>query len=259
MLFINTRPQDRAVRLTQQLQAAQIQVVELPLLELIAQPYSAELNSLYQQLNRAQVIVVVSPTAVQIGMQYLEKTGIEVATLTHIQWIAVGKTTEQALLKYGIQSHVPEVESSEGMLQLPILDGLNSNAVVAFWRGEGGRLFIMDHLRQQGAEVLNFVLYQRQCPVQSQQVMAALLPQLQQDDHYVVLMSSEASWLNWLQLLQQDISLISKGIYLVLGPRLAAILGEYRQHHAAAFEFIQLDSLSSDVIVREMERVLGNS
>ena len=259
MLFINTRPQDRAVRLTQQLQAAQIPVVELPLLELVAQPYSAELNSLYQQLNRAQVIVVVSPTAVQIGMQYLGQAGIELASLAHIQWIAVGKTTEQALLQYGIQSYVPEVETSEGMLQLPILDRLESNVIVAFWRGEGGRLFMMDHLRQQGVDVLNFVLYQRQCPVQSQQIMAALLSQLQQDSHYVVLISSEASWLNWVQLVQQNISLISKGIYLVLGPRLAAILGEYRQHHAAAFEYIQLDSLSSDVIVREMKRVLGNS
>lgn len=259
MLFINTRPQDRAVRLTQQLQAAQIPVVELPLLELVAQPYSAELDSLYQQLNRAQVIVVVSPTAVQIGMQYLAQAGIELATLAHIQWIAVGRSTEQALLQYGIQSHVPEVETSEGMLQLPILESLEKDAVVAFWRGEGGRLFMMDHLRQQGVEVLNFVLYQRQCPVQSQQTIAALLPRLQDNRHYVVLMSSEASWLNWVQLMQQDISLISKGIYLVLGPRLAAILGEYRQHHAAAFEYVQLESLSSDVIVREMKRVLGNS
>ncbi|MFV5491543.1 uroporphyrinogen-III synthase [Acinetobacter sp. ASP199] len=259
MLFINTRPQDRAVRLTQQLQAVQIPVVELPLLELVARSYSAELASLYQQLCRAQVIVVVSPTAVQFGMQYLVQAGIELALLAHIQWIAVGRSTEQALLQYGIQSHVPEVETSEGMLQLPILDRLDNDAVIAFWRGEGGRLFMMDHLRQQGVEVLNFVLYQRQCPLQSQHTIAELLPQLQHDSHYMVLISSEASWLNWLQLLQQEISLISKGIYLVLGPRLAAILGEYRQHHAAAFEYVQLESLSSDVIVREMKRVLGNS
>ena len=46
---------------------------------------------LYQQLEQVQVIVVVSPTAVEIGMRYLQQAGITLEQLAHIQWIAVGK------------------------------------------------------------------------------------------------------------------------------------------------------------------------
>ena len=81
MLLINTRPSDRAISLTQQLQAAQVAVLELPLLELHAIPYSDELLHLYQQLEQVQIIVVVSPTAVKIGMQYLQQAGVELSAL----------------------------------------------------------------------------------------------------------------------------------------------------------------------------------
>ena len=55
------------------LQTAQIPVIELPLLELVQQPYTDELASLFRQLSQAILIVVVSPTAAQIGMQYLQQ------------------------------------------------------------------------------------------------------------------------------------------------------------------------------------------
>ena len=43
MLFINTRPQDRAEALTQALQQQHIEVIDLPLLQLSAQPWSEQL------------------------------------------------------------------------------------------------------------------------------------------------------------------------------------------------------------------------
>ncbi len=49
--------------------------------------------------------------------------------------------TAQALAQYGISAEVPKVETSEGMLQLPVLQTLNSGQCLAFWRGEGGRMF----------------------------------------------------------------------------------------------------------------------
>src|SRR5690606_1262948 len=111
MLLINTRPSDRAAGLTQQLQAAQESVLELPLLELHAMPYSNELFGLYQQLEQVQLSVVVSPTAAQIGMQDLQQAGIKLSALAQVHWVAVGKATEQASACYGIHSHVPEGET----------------------------------------------------------------------------------------------------------------------------------------------------
>ena len=102
MLFINTRPQDRAENLSHALRMAQIEVLDLPLLELVAQPWSDSLSELYQRLPSTQVIVVVSPTAVEIGMDYLTKASLSLEAIRHIQWIAVGETTAQALAQYGI-------------------------------------------------------------------------------------------------------------------------------------------------------------
>ena len=104
MLFINTRPQDRASTLTEALVDAGYQVATLPLLELKAEPFSFELQQLYQQLEQTQVIVVVSPTAVEVGMRYLQQANIDLVQLTHIQWIAVGQATAQALAKFKIES-----------------------------------------------------------------------------------------------------------------------------------------------------------
>ena len=49
-----------------------------------------------------------------------------------IQWIAVGETTAQALATYGISAEVPLVETSEGMLQLPMLKSMNAGTCIAF-------------------------------------------------------------------------------------------------------------------------------
>ncbi|MGE8539030.1 MAG: uroporphyrinogen-III synthase [Acinetobacter sp.] len=259
MLLINTRPSDRAMSLTRQLQAAQVSVLELPLLELHAVPYSDELSSLYRQLAQSRIIVVVSPTAAQIGMQYLQQAGISLSSLVHVDWVAVGKATEQALASYGIQSHVPEVETSEGMLQLPVLVQLPAESGVAFWRGEGGRQFMMDHLRASHIRVLNFILYRRQCPAGTATILAENLAVLQAQQRFAVLISSEASWLNWLTLIQQDADLMHQARYLVLGSRLAAILGEYQQQHSAAFQFVQIDDLEANTILQKMGQILGNA
>lgn len=259
MLFINTRPKERATALTQQLQAAQLSVIELPLLELHAQPYSDALLHLYQQLTQVQVIVVVSPTAAQIGMQYLVQSGIALSALVHVHWVAVGRATEQALLSYGIHSHVPEVETSEGMLQLPILKQLPDDSAVAFWRGEGGRQFMMDHLRASRIKVLNFILYRRQCPEGTAAILAKSITQLEAQQHFAVLVTSEASWLNWLALMQQYAHFMDQACYLVLGPRLAAILGEYQQQHQTQFQFVQIDDLDAKTILQNTVYVLGKA
>lgn len=91
MLFINTRPVDRAASLTQALEQQAVEVYSLPLLELLPRSWSHDLERLYQQLVYTQVIVVVSPSAVQFGMAHLLQSGLTMSDLQHIQWIAVGQ------------------------------------------------------------------------------------------------------------------------------------------------------------------------
>ena len=255
MLFLNTRPADRAADLTQFLQAQQIDVLDLPLLELSPMPWSADLAALYAALASVQVIVAVSPSAVQYGMEGLKRAGLTQVNILHIQWIAVGEATAKALQAYGISSHVPLVETSEGMLDLPVLHQLDNTAKVAFWRGEGGRQFMMDTLRKKGVQLLNFVLYRRQCPAQAAQILAANLARLQREPRYCMLISSEASWLNWLALTADHPELLNHAHILVLGARLSGLLEHYRQAHHAAFSYIQLNDLRLESILKQIALV----
>lgn len=259
MLFINTRPQDRAESLSHALRMAHIDVLDLPLLELLAKPWSAPLSWLYEQLSTAEVIVVVSPTAVEIGMDYLKHSTVGLDDLRHIQWIAVGEKTAETLARYGIKASVPLVETSEGMLQLPVLHGLHAGTVIAFWRGEGGRVFMMDQLKQQGMKILNFILYFRQCPLLTTQNFAQTAALLQQQKNYVMVLSSEASWLNWLQLMQNFTTLMAKGHYLLLGERLYQIVLNYKKSQGSCFNIARLTDLKTESILQQIAIVQGNT
>ncbi|MFI8010214.1 uroporphyrinogen-III synthase [Acinetobacter sp. ABJ_C4_1] len=253
MLFINTRPDSRAAELTEALQNKGYQVESLPLLELVAQPFSESLFQLYQQLVGAQAIVVVSPTAVEVGMQYLTQIGLKLDDLKHIQWIAVGQATANRLHEYGIDAHVPDVETSEGMLTLPILYNMPQTGSVAFWRGEGGRQFMMDTLQQQGIQILNFVLYHRQCP----EVSYSTFKHLTQNSNYnlekwLVLITSEASWKYWLELCLKN-NVQPDCVYLVLGPRLFQLVKKYRDQQQAHFHIIQLENLSPSGMIHHIQ------
>ncbi|NLN57061.1 MAG: uroporphyrinogen-III synthase [Gammaproteobacteria bacterium] len=257
MIFINTRPQGRAEALSQALQQQYIEVINLPLLHLSARPWSAELASLYAQLPNTHIIVVVSPTAVEVGMAYLAQSHLQLQDLQHIRWVAVGEKTAEVLREYGVHSDIPQVETSEGMLSLASLQNLAAGTQIAFWRGEGGRQFMMQTLLDQGMQVHNFVLYQRECPASSVQKMAAVRSRLIQTSEFWMMISSEASWLNWLMLIQHDATLLNKGHYWVLGDRLEQILLDYQAQHHTKYKILKLTNLKTELILQQIMRMQG--
>ncbi len=259
MLFLNTRPADRAAALTQGLQAHQIDVLELPLLELQAAPWTAALAEQVRQLPQADVIVAVSPSAVHYGMAAAQRAGVLLGHLQHTQWIAVGEATAQALQEYGISSHVPQIETSEGMLRLPLLQHLNCGAAVAFWRGLGGRQFMMDTLSAQGIQVMNLILYHRSCPAQAWDIFAHNIARLQQAAPRCLLVTSEAGWNNWLALTAQHIELLQDTACLTLGERLRDVLSHYRHQHALNYSIHVLNDLRLDSILKQIAAVQGHS
>lgn len=254
MLFINTRPKARAEALTQCMQQAGYTVLTLPVLELEARSLDATLLAMYQQLPQAQMIVVVSPTAVEVGMDYLQQSGVLLSELKHIQWVAVGQTTAQALNRYGVECWVPEVETSEGMLSLTVFDHLQVHQKIAFWRGEGGRQLMMQHCHQQKFEVLNFILYERFCPASTFQRFESFLPQWETlPAPYWVCISSEASWQNWLTLLQGHLDVLQRCHYLVLGERLYQLLSDHQKRFNLDFKMTRVDQLKPQRILQTIE------
>lgn len=259
MLFINTRPEDRAQALTRCLEQANFTVLEMPVLELSARSFDQTLKDLYLQLPQAQIIVVVSPKAVEVGMAYLKKSGLSIDALAHIQWIAVGEKTAQALAKWGIESLVPEVETSEGMLTLPIFEHLQPHQKIVFWRGEGGRQFMMQQCREKQFEVLNFVLYERFSPKNTAQIFTSFVAQFAQFElPYWICISSEASWKNWLTLSQAHLTILQSGHYLVLGERLYHVLKDAQETLNIHLEITRIDHLDPDVILQTIEDLKRN-
>lgn len=264
MLFINTRPTERAQALTQCLAQAHFDVIDLPILGLRAKAFDMTLAQNYQALFAAQVIVVVSPTAVDVGMQYLQQAGLVLENLQHLQWIAVGKKTASVLAEYGIASLVPEVETSEGMLSLPIFKTLEDIHTVAFWRGEGGRQFMMQECAENNIEILNFVLYERFCPIETIEKFPQIAQRLLSADvlqyaPYWVGISSEASWKNWIVLCQNYPKLLNECHYLVLGERLYRLLNNDKnvlKLNYAVSALVDLDPETVCNTIHELQRTL---
>lgn len=60
---------------------------------------------------------------------------------------------------------------------------------------------MMETLQQQGIQILNFVLYRRQCPQASYSTFKHLTQNSNYNlDKWLVLITSEASWKYWLEL-----------------------------------------------------------
>lgn len=116
---------------------------------------------------------------------------------------------------------------------------------------------MMQQLQQQGVEILNFVLYRRQCPEQSFTKFPEIVKKISLNQSVAVLISSEASWNYWQQLCGQH-PCEAAWVYLVLGSRLAQILGQVRDQTAQGFNIIQLENLSASEIIQRMSDWQGH-
>ncbi len=252
MWIVNTRPKERAGQLNTALTLLGYQVYDFPLLALQALALEENLRQQFQTFLDADIVVVVSPIAVQLGMQYYQTLGYTFSKLLQKQWIAVGKTTQERLLDYGVASDRPCVENSEGMLQLPTLQDVKDKKI-AFWRGVGGRELIINKLQSQGGSILNMLLYTRQSPHYDIQDLTALSSHLPA----IILISSEESWKNWLSLNQQFATLqqqLAKQVYVVLGDRVSQIIEQYFAVQGLAVDVLNIQYLNAQAIHQRLQQ-----
>ncbi|XID75125.1 uroporphyrinogen-III synthase [Alkanindiges sp. WGS2144] len=246
---VNTRPGDRALGLTTVLQQTGYQVSSLPLLELIAEPFDDQLQQQLIQIRMTDIVVVVSPTAVELGLTYLQQLNIELASLT-CQWVAVGQGTAEMLQQAGIFPQVPAIETSEGMLALDVFQVSGQPVTIMFWRGHGGRTLMLQTLQAQQQHTMSVNLYRRQLPAASKQQYISLLQNLPD----VLLISSGASWQHWLQLGTEHGPLIPPYI-LVLGERVQQLVKNDVQRLQANSQIILLSDLQPDSILQALQQL----
>jgi uroporphyrinogen-III synthase len=257
---LNTRPTERADGLNQALQQAGYRVSALPLLELVAEPLDTIQQPL-AEIRQVAVVVVVSPAAAQLGLDALKQLNIVPSQLT-CQWVAVGQGTATVLAQAGIRPHVPALETSEGMLALELFDSLQGQQpllanTVMFWRGHGGRQFMLKHLANQHP-IISINLYYRQLPDSSRQLYSQLLSQ-QVLSHapQVLLITSGVSWQNW-QELGQQFGVINPAYILVLGQRVYQDISQQVSQQASQAISHELQCIATDPAMQPRVMLLEN-
>lgn len=251
ILFVNTRPTTRGVQLSHELQMASIPVLDLPLLSIQSLAYQAKDAQKIQQLQAAYytLLVVISPTAARMGLAQCPQDYVPDCAV-----IAIGEATAIVLRQAGWQVHCPKNMSNEGLLQMPIIAGLQTGQQVLIWRGEGGRRLLDDHLQAMNVGVDSIAWYARVCPSSLPQQYRQLCLQLNEHKNLlpVILISSGEALTHWQHVVHTTDSSahlhpqLSDFYYLVLGERLA------NQLHKLGLQYIQLNTLNPSHILQKL-------
>ena len=160
-----TRPADDCAVLAQQLAAAGHFGDCLPLLAIEPLAETPQQRSRLLDLDHYDAIVVVSKPAARLGLELLDRYWPQPPARQ--QWFAVGAATGALLDDFGLPVLWPQQgDDSEALLALDAWDELLEvpGARVLILRGEGGRDWLAERLRERGASVDYLELYRRSCP-----------------------------------------------------------------------------------------------
>lgn len=131
----------------------------------------AEIQSSLFNLDLYQLVIFVSKNAVRIGMEQIENCWPMLPV--GIRWIGIGDGTTKALQALGVPAETNAGNTTEALLDWPILQDL-SNQKVLILKGEGGRTELSEQLVQRGATVDHLSLYRRTSAHYSQEYLQQL-------------------------------------------------------------------------------------
>lgn len=160
--IVITRPAGQAAHLAEALADLGAKPVLFPVLAIFDVEDTRPLQEAAIRLDGFDWACFVSPNAVEKSLSVvLSKRPWP----KHLRAATVGKSSEQALARFGVVDVVAPRDrfDSEALLDLPDLQNVAGKRVVIF-RGDGGRELLGDTLRQRGAEVEYVACYRRAKP-----------------------------------------------------------------------------------------------
>jgi len=183
-----TRPREQAARLADLIKAALGRPIVFPALEILDPIDSRTLRTLIDSLDRFDVAIFVSPTAVSRGMEMIRARR---ELPTGLRFAAVGKGSARELRRLGVSEVLAPQDGadSEALLALPELQQVSGRKLVIF-RGAGGRELLADTLVRRGATVDYAECYRRIRPSGDPQML--LRAWSNGDIHAVTVTSREA-------------------------------------------------------------------
>lgn len=158
-----TRPRERAPALCAELRRRGALPLPVPAIEIAAPDRPGALREAMAGLERFDLGVFVSPSAVDGAMAFAPPEGIAPRRVA-----AIGPGTRAALERYGIVPAIlPDAPfDSEALLRCGELGADRiAGARVAILKGEGGREHLARELRRRGARVEEISVYRRRRPL----------------------------------------------------------------------------------------------
>ncbi len=158
--ILNTRPQQQATMLSQNIHAAGGIAIELPALEI--QATNNNWPELLPPLPTISHALFISANAVHYCFTQLRQQ--QLTWPCTIKVIAIGQGTAAALAQWKIKvDAIPEFPDSEHLLSLTALQHLKQQNVLLF-KGKEGRALIEEQLEKKGANLIILEVYQRVMP-----------------------------------------------------------------------------------------------
>lgn len=156
-----TRPAHQAAGLCELIQQHGGEALRVPALLIRDLSQDLALGHTLDRLADFQLLIFISPNAVQLGLAAINARG---GLPEHITLATVGEGSARALrqaLGRGPDLVPAEHFDSEGLLALPALQRL-AGQKVCILRGEGGRTLLAETLQARGAELTQLRLYRRE-------------------------------------------------------------------------------------------------
>lgn len=208
-----TRPGLAGKKLCQTLESVGVKTVYFP--TLLIESVKIDLTSSTNLLKIANIIIFISASAVH----YAYEAGL-LNNLGKAEIAVIGEATAAALKKLDIKVDIcPHEFNSEGLLRHDLLQSVCAKKIVII-RGQGGREFLANALKEQGATVDYLEVYKREKP--DMKVTKMIL-----DSIDIILMTSQEAFLNLLLMTPSSLkSLLMTKEFLVSSQSLK----EYVEH-----------------------------
>lgn len=179
--IVITRPSGQARQLSEMLQSTLLKngvdqqklpaIISLPLLTIVPKSEQSLAEKIDLALKNADLVIFVSPNAIECTMRLLEKSWVEVSNKP-IPIGVVGGSSMAALQHHGIGNESPPTQiilpqdnanwDSEGLwTELKKLDWDWSSKKVVIFKGEGGRDWLADTFKKAGADLELISVYTR--------------------------------------------------------------------------------------------------
>ncbi len=196
MRVLVTRPQAQAAEWVARLQALGVAAAAVPLLGIDGPADVHAVRRAWAGLAQHRAVMFVSPNAVERFFAAATDSGAP-AWPAGVLAAGTGPGTQAALLQAGVPPAqvlcpAPDSPKFDSEALWPLLRGCGpwAGASMLVVRGEGGRDWLADHLRAEGADVHFVEAYRRSVPVLDEAARAPLSAALAQPAEHVWLFSS---------------------------------------------------------------------